>query len=49
MEIKKDELAYVDFIEDEANGMTVNSHKQGKIISLQEYVKEVCNGGCKNI
>lgn len=49
MEIKKDELAYVDFIEEEAEEIMVNSHKKRRIINMQEYVKEVRNGRDKNI
>lgn len=44
MEIKESELAYVDFIKDIVDDMPVNEQKQGKIINLQEYVKEVRNG-----
>ena len=45
MEIKENELAYVDFIEDDVS----DEYKPGKIINLQEYVKDVRNGRGKNI
>ena len=44
MEIKESELAYADFIKDIVDYMPENEQKQGKIINLQEYVKEVRNG-----
>lgn len=45
MEIRDNELAYVDFIEDDVS----DEYKLGKIINLQEYVKEVRNDRGKNI
>ena len=49
MEIRESELPYVDFIKDIVDDMSVNEQKQGNIINLQEYVKEVRNGRGKNI
>lgn len=49
MEIRESELSYVDFIKDIVDDMSVKEQKQGKIINLQEYVKEVRNGRDKNI
>lgn len=45
MEIRENELDYVDFIEDDVS----DKYKPGKIINLQEYVKGVQNGRGKNI
>lgn len=44
MEIRENELTYVDFIEDVDDDVP-DEYKLGKIINLQEYVKEVRNGG----
>lgn len=49
MEIRGNELDYVDFIEDEVNDVSVNEYKTGKVIDLQKYVEEVRNGRSKNI
>lgn len=48
MEVRENELDYVDFIENAMNDVS-DEHKQGKIINLQNYVKEVRNGRGKNI
>lgn len=48
MEVRENELDYVDFIENAMKDVS-DEHKQGKIINLQNYVKEVRNGRGKNI